>query len=62
MKTCKNCEYYQDETHTPTGIGIAYCYEEQSRRYRMPTGSIQTVVYEDQNCKYWKGKNESISQ
>ena len=29
MKICKNCEYYQDETHTPTGKGIAYCYKKE---------------------------------
>lgn len=59
MKTCKKCKYYQDETYTPTGKGIAYCYEKESRRYGMPTGSIQTVVYTDGNCRYWKEKNET---
>jgi hypothetical protein len=59
MKTCKSCKYYEDETHTPTGEGIAYCYEKESRRYGMQTGSIQTVVYADGNCRYWKEKNET---
>ena len=58
MKTCKTCKYYEDETNTPTGEGIAYCYEKESRRYGMPTGSIQTVVYADGNCRYWKEQNE----
>lgn len=60
MKTCKFCKYYENETYTPTGEGIAYCYEKESRRYRMPTGSIQTVVYADDHCRYWKEKNEKI--
>ena len=58
MKTCKSCEHYKKESHTSTGVGIAYCDEKESRRYGMPTGSIQTVVYEDGHCKYWKEINE----
>lgn len=56
MNTCEHCKYYTDESFTPTGAGIAYCYEKESRRYGKPTGSIQTVVYADGSCKYWKDK------
>lgn len=53
MKQCKQCRYYYSEKYTPTGIGIAYCDVKESRRYCMPDGSIQTVVYEDGTCRYW---------
>lgn len=58
IKKCCTCEHYKDETHTETGVGIAYCYEKESRRYGLSTGSIQTVVYADGYCRYWKEKNE----
>ena len=58
MRKCKDCEFYTDETYTSTGVGIAYCYEKESKRYGLPTGSLKTVVYEDGSCKCWKGKHE----
>ena len=53
MRICKNCKYYKDETHTLTGVGIAYCDVKESRKYGKPDGSIRTVTYEDSTCRYW---------
>lgn len=53
MRICKNCKHYVAETHTPTGVGIAYCDVKESRRYGKPDGSIQTVIYENSTCRYW---------
>ena len=54
MNCCKQCKYYIDESYTSTGIGIAYCYMKDSKRYNMPYGSIQSVVYEDGKCRYFQ--------
>ena len=54
MSKCKDCVHYRDESHTPTGVGIAYCNVKESRRYGMEDGSIVTCVFEDDKCRYWK--------
>ena len=55
--TCKGCVHYRDESYTPTGIGVAYCDEKESKRYGLPSGSIDTVVYEDSKaCRYFRSK------
>ena len=58
MSKCKDCKYYRNETYTPTGIGVAICDMKESKRYNMPYGSLETVVYEDDSCRYFKDKNQ----
>lgn len=57
MGRCKDCIGYKDETFTPTMIGIAYCGIKESKRYGMRIGAINTVVYEDSTCRYFKQKS-----
>lgn len=57
-RKCYNCKHYTDETFTPTGIGISYCYHKESKRYGLSDGSIQTVTYADSTCRYFKEKDD----
>ena len=61
-KKCKNCKFYYSETKTATGIGTAYCDEKWSKREGLPHGYLQTVVFEDETCRYWKPKEPSYTQ
>lgn len=57
-RRCHNCKHYTDETFTPTGISIGYCYRKESKRYGLPDGSIQTVAYADSSCRYFEEKED----
>ena len=57
-RKCFNCKYYTDETFTPSGIGIGYCYHKESKRYDLPERSIQTVTYADSTCRYFEVKKQ----
>ena len=60
--TCKQCKHYTDESHTTTGIGIAYCGHKESKHYGLQDDSIQTVVYENGKCRYFEsGEYEQMS-
>ena len=57
-RKCYNCKHYTDETFTPTGISIGYCYNKESKRYGLPDRSIQTVAYADSSCRYFEEKED----
>ena len=62
VKRCKECRHYRNESYTPTGIGIADCGIKESRRYGKMDGSIMTVVYENQSCRYFERNNPYYQQ
>lgn len=53
--TCHDCIYYYGQRLTSTNIETGYCDMKDSKRFGLPYGSLQFVVYGDnRKCKYYE--------